>query len=278
MPSSNNVETMFVQHYSEKVPTGVGMWQLATNWQLCRKTSNLVTIQVGNDAASRPTRWRFKLARCRKRDQVWSHTATRSSIIPQKCGSGNDATLIKINSAMMLQVVLRDDGSSRLWCRKLSYKTTIEVGNDAAIGSMRWRLKSAMMPQVVQRAYNSSWQWCCNVSYKTTIQVGNDATVKLAWCHNQREKFGRILLPEQYNTTGVWKWQWCHYKDQSRTAMTPQVVYTLKWSNLPLGLLTILFLTLLHKEKPQVARIFRHLSLHTSTTRTRSRPWIIPSV
>jgi hypothetical protein len=30
MPSSNNVETMFVQHYLEIGPTGVGMWQLAT--------------------------------------------------------------------------------------------------------------------------------------------------------------------------------------------------------------------------------------------------------
>jgi hypothetical protein len=36
MPSSNNVETMFVQYYLEKGPTGVGMWQLATSWQ-CRK-------------------------------------------------------------------------------------------------------------------------------------------------------------------------------------------------------------------------------------------------
>jgi hypothetical protein len=33
MPSSNNVETMFVQHYLEKGSTGVGMWQLATSQQ-----------------------------------------------------------------------------------------------------------------------------------------------------------------------------------------------------------------------------------------------------
>jgi hypothetical protein len=35
-----------------------------------------------------------------------------SSIIPHKCGSGKDAT-IKIKTAMTLQVVLRDDDSSR---------------------------------------------------------------------------------------------------------------------------------------------------------------------
>jgi hypothetical protein len=31
MSSSNNVQTMFAQHYSEKGPPGVGMWQLATS-------------------------------------------------------------------------------------------------------------------------------------------------------------------------------------------------------------------------------------------------------
>jgi hypothetical protein len=33
MPSRNNVETMFVQHYLEKGPTVVGVWQLATSRQ-----------------------------------------------------------------------------------------------------------------------------------------------------------------------------------------------------------------------------------------------------
>ena len=73
MPSSNDVETMSVQHYSEKE-----MWQLATKLAMiqCRnrdkfgprllpKQHNTREVwewqchykdQVGNDAASRPTR------------------------------------------------------------------------------------------------------------------------------------------------------------------------------------------------------------------------------
>jgi hypothetical protein len=114
MPSSNNVEMMFVQHYLEKGLTGVGMWQLATSRQLCRKSSYKTTIQVGNDAAIETS--------------LVSYCFLLSSIIPQECGSGNDAT-IKINqdgddaasrptirrfkTATIPQVVLPDDESSR---------------------------------------------------------------------------------------------------------------------------------------------------------------------
>jgi hypothetical protein len=146
------------------------MWQLATSRQWCRKPSYKTTNQVGNDAASCPTRRRFKSARCRKRDQVWSHTATRSSIIPQKCGSGNDATIIKIKSAMMPQprqiwshtasIAQHNptgvwewqchykDQSRRRWRRKLSYETMNQVGSNAAskVGMMP-QSRSAVMPQ-----------------------------------------------------------------------------------------------------------------------------------
>jgi hypothetical protein len=115
-----------------------------------RKSSYETAIEVGNDAASHPTRRRFKSAKCCKRDQVCSHTAARSSIIPQTWGSGNDAT-VKIKSAMrMPQVVIQDDDWIRQWCRKSSYKMTIQAGNDAASRPTRRRFKSGMMPQTRQ--------------------------------------------------------------------------------------------------------------------------------
>jgi hypothetical protein len=92
MPSNSNVETMLVQHYLEKGSHRSG------------------NVACGNDATSRPTRRQIKLAmmpqavlykttisagKMPKTRQVWSHTATRSSIIPQKCGSGsNEATIV----------------------------------------------------------------------------------------------------------------------------------------------------------------------------------------
>jgi hypothetical protein len=131
MPSSNNVETMFVQHYLEKVSHRSGnVAIIATSRQWCRKSSYKTTNQVGNDAASHPIRRRIKSAMMPQARLVWSHTATRSSIIPQKCGSGNVATIM-IKTAVTPQVVLSDDDSSR-----------------------------PSMPQVVLRGYDSSQQWC----------------------------------------------------------------------------------------------------------------------
>jgi hypothetical protein len=84
------------------------------SWQSCgNEVGNVAAmnglecrmIQVGNDAASHPTRQQFKSAMMPQTRQVWSHTVTRSSITPQKCGSGNDAT-IKIKTTMTPQVVL----------------------------------------------------------------------------------------------------------------------------------------------------------------------------
>ena len=113
MPSSNNVETMFVQHYLEKVSHRSGnVAIIATSRQRCRKSSYKTMNQVGDDAASRPIRRRIRSAMMLKRRLVGSHTAKRSSIIPQKCGSGNVAT-IRIKTAVTPQVVLSDNDSSR---------------------------------------------------------------------------------------------------------------------------------------------------------------------
>jgi hypothetical protein len=159
------------------------MWQLATSRQWCRKSSYKTANQVDNDAASCPTRRRFKSARCRKRNQVWSHTATRSSIIPQKCGSGN-ATIIKIKSAMMPQLVPYCFHSSIIpqECGSGNNDATIKInqdGDDAPSCPIRRRIKTATMPQVVLPDDESSRQWCRN-------QSRHDATRKTL--------YGLILL------------------------------------------------------------------------------------
>jgi hypothetical protein len=93
MPSSNNVETMFVQHYynvetmfiqhySEKGSDRSGNVAVSHKPAMYRKSLSYKTmVRVGNDAATETSLVSYFFL---------------SSIIPQDCGSGNDAT-IKIN-------------------------------------------------------------------------------------------------------------------------------------------------------------------------------------
>jgi hypothetical protein len=97
MPSSNNVETMFVQHYLEKGPAAVGMWQLATSRQLCRNRDKFGLILLPDQYITTGV-WKW---RCLYRDHQ----------------DGDDAashpTRQRIKTATMPQVVLPDDESSR---------------------------------------------------------------------------------------------------------------------------------------------------------------------
>jgi hypothetical protein len=116
--------------------------------------------------------------------QVWYHTATRSSIIPQKCGVammplywsrqwwrrkssykttiavGNDAAPeTSLVSYCFLSSIISQECRSGIWCH---YKD--QVGSDAASCPTRRRFKTAMMTQVVLPDDESSRQWCHNQS------------------------------------------------------------------------------------------------------------------
>jgi hypothetical protein len=102
MPSSNNVETMFVQHYSEK-----GRSHRSGNVAVSHKSAMMPQVvlqdddyKVGSDAATETSLVSYCFL---------------SSIIPQECGSGNYAT-IKINQD-------GDDAASRPMRRR--FKTAV---------------------------------------------------------------------------------------------------------------------------------------------------------
>jgi hypothetical protein len=108
MPSSNSLETMSVQHYSEKGPAGVGIWQLATSRKWCSNRDKFGLILLPEQYIT-PGVWKWQ----------WCHYK---------------------------------DQSRRRWCRKLSYKTTNQDGNDAARRPTRQRIELGVKPQIVLRA------------------------------------------------------------------------------------------------------------------------------
>jgi hypothetical protein len=132
MPSSNNVETMFVQHYWEKGPTGVGMWQLATSRQWCHNRDQFGLILLPEQYIT-TVMWKWQW--CHYKDQSWKwHWCHYKDI--RRHGSRN--------------------------CSSMSSIKITQVGSNAATSRpMRRRIEVAVMPQVKSAwRRNQSRQWC----------------------------------------------------------------------------------------------------------------------
>ena len=92
----------------------------------CRTLSYQTTNRVGSDDAA------IKVGMMLQERPCMVSYCFHSSIIPQECGSGNDAT-IKINQdGDDAASCPTDDESRRRQCRKSSYQTSNRVGSDAA--------------------------------------------------------------------------------------------------------------------------------------------------